>query len=58
MKKVNNKLAMALLRGTIALSGIMTTITIALFTESLTSCVTALLVGALIISLIDESINK
>lgn len=58
MKKVNNKLAMALLRGTIALSGIMTTITIALFTESLTSCVTALLVGALIITLIDESINK
>lgn len=56
MKKINNKLAMALLRGTVALSGIMATITVALFTESLTSCVLALLVGTLVTVAIDEII--
>lgn len=56
MKKMNNKLAMALLRGAVALSGLMATMTIALFTESLSSCVLALLVGALVIVVIDEMI--
>lgn len=58
MKKINNKLAMALLRGVVALSGIMSTITVALFTERLNSCVLALLVGAIIITLVDESIKS
>lgn len=56
MKKINNKLAMVLLRGTVALSGIMATMTVALFTESLNSCVLALLVGALVTVVIDEMI--
>ena len=57
MKKINNKLAMVLLRGAVALSGIMATITVALFTESLNSCALALLVGAITITLVDELIK-
>lgn len=57
MKKVNNKLAMALLRGAVALSGIIATITVALFTENLNSCVLVLLVGAIAITLVDELIK-
>lgn len=58
MKKINNKLAMALLRGAVALSGIMVTMTVVLFTENLKSCVLVLLVGAVAITLVDESISK
>lgn len=57
MKKMNNKLAMALLRGAVALSGLMATMTVALFTESLQSCGLVLLVGAIAITLVDESIK-
>ena len=57
MKKINNKLAMALLRGAVALSGIIATITVAFFTESLHSCGLTLLVGAIIVTLVDESIK-
>ena len=59
MKKINNKLAMALLRGAVALSGLMATIIAALFTESLSSCALILLIGGVAITLADESIiNK
>lgn len=56
MKRINNKLAMALLRGAVALSGIMTTVCVAFFTESLNSCILALLTGASVTVLIDEII--
>ena len=58
MKKVNNKLAMALLRGAVTLSGLMTTMTVALFTESLHSFVLVLLIGAMTITLVEEIIFK
>ena len=58
MKRINNKLAMALLRGAVALSGIMATVCVALFTESLNSCVLTLLVGAIIITLVDELVKN
>lgn len=58
MKKVNDNLAITLLRGVVAVSGIMATMTIALFTESLNSCVLVLLIGAIAITLVDELINK
>ena len=58
MKRINSKLAMALLRGTVAFSGLMATMTVALFTESLHSLVLVLLIGALTITLIDEIIFK
>lgn len=58
MKKVNNKLAMALLRGAVTLSGLMATMTIALFTESLHSFVLVLLIGAMTITLVEEIIFK
>lgn len=53
-----NKLAMALLRGVVALSGLMATMTLALFTESLTSCAWVLLVGTIIVVLVDEYLKS
>ena len=58
MKKVNNNLAMALLRGAVTLSGLMTTMTVALFTESLHSFILVLLIGAMTITLVNEIIFK
>lgn len=58
MKKINNKLAIALLRGVVTLNGFMVTMCVALFMESLNSFVVALLVGALIIVLVDETITN
>ena len=56
MKKINNKLAMALLRGAVALSGIMATMIIVLFTENLKSCMLTLLIGVSTVVLVDEII--
>lgn len=58
MKKVNNKLAMTLLRGVVALSGLMVTGCVALFTESWNSLFIVGLVGITIVVLIDEHIKN
>ena len=58
MKRINNnKLAVILLRGVTALSGLMATMCVALFTESLRSCALTLLIGTIAIILIDEIIK-
>ena len=58
MKKINNKLATVLLRGVVALSGLMATMTLVLFTESLISCAWVLLVGTIIVVLVDEYLKS
>ena len=58
MKKIDNNLVVALLRGVTTLSGLMATMTIALFTESLHSFVLVLLIGAMTTTLINEIIFK
>lgn len=58
MKKIDNNLVVALLRGATTLSGLMATMTVALFTESLPSLILVLLIGAMTITLIDEVIFK
>ena len=58
MKKIDNNLVVALLRGATTLSGLMTTMTVALFTESLHSFVLVLLIGAMTITLVEEIIFK
>ena len=58
MKKIDNNLVVALLRGATILSGLMTTMTVALFTESLHSFVLVLLIGAMTITLVEEIIFK
>lgn len=54
---MSKKLAKALHRVVVTISGIMTTMTVILFTENLKSCMLVLLVGAIVINLIDESIR-
>lgn len=55
MKRINNKsLAMALLRGAVALSGLMATVCFALFTESWNSLFAVSLTGLAITVLLDE----
>jgi hypothetical protein len=59
MKRINNKtLAMALLRGAVALSGLMATMTFALFTESWNSLFAVSLAGLIITVLLDEKIKS
>ena len=58
MKKIDNNLVVALLRGATTLSGLMTSMTVALFTESLHSFVLVLLIGAMTITLVEEIIFK
>jgi len=57
MKQINNNLVVALLRGAATLSGLMATMTVALFTESLHSLILTLLIGAIAITLIDEMLK-
>lgn len=59
MKRITNKsLAMALLRGAVALSGLMATMTFALFTESWNSLFAVSLAGLTITVLLDETIKS
>jgi hypothetical protein len=58
MKKIQNKsLAMALLRGAVALSGLMATMCFALFCESWNSLFAVSLAGLTITVLLDETIK-
>lgn len=57
MKRINNKnLAVALLRGVTALSGLMATVCAAFFTESWNSLFAVILLGVTATVLIDEVI--
>lgn len=58
MKRINKKLAMTILRGVVALSGLMATGCVALFTESWNSLFIVSLVGITIVVLIDEHIKN
>jgi len=59
MKRINNKtLAMALLRGAVALSGLMATACFALFCESWNSLFAVSLAGLTITVLLDETIKS
>ena len=59
MKRITNKsLATALLRGAVALSGLMATMTFALFTESWNSLFAVSLTGLTITVLLDETIKS
>lgn len=58
MKRIQNKsLAMALLRGAVALSGLMATVCVALFMESWNSLFAVSLLGITVVVLIDENIK-
>jgi hypothetical protein len=58
MKRINNKnLAMALLRGAVALSGLMATVCFALFCESWNSCFAVALCGLTVTVLTDENLK-
>ncbi len=58
MKKINSKLASALLRGAVALSGITCTLTVMLFVDSWYGILAVAFVGAGIVSTIDEHIKS
>ena len=59
MKRIQNKsLAMALLRGAVALSGLMATVCVALFTESWNSLFVVCLFGLTVTVLLDETIKS
>lgn len=59
MKRITNKsLAMALLRGAVALSGLMATVCVALFCESWNSMFAVSLAGLTITVLLDETIKS
>lgn len=59
MKRITNKsLAMALLRGAVALSGLMVTVCFALFCESWNSLFAVSLAGLTITVLLDETIKS
>ena len=59
MKRIENKsLAMALLRGAVALSGLMATVCFALFTESWNSLFAVVLIGITATTLFDEYLKR
>lgn len=59
MKRITNKnLAMALLRGAVALSGLMATVCTALFCESWNSLFAVSLAGLAAVVLLDETIKS
>lgn len=58
MKKINSKLASALLRGAVALSGITCTLTVMLFVDSWYGILAIACVGAGIVNLMDEHIKS
>ena len=59
MKRIINKfLAIALLRGAVALSGLMATVTFALFTESWNSCFAVALIGVTATVIMDEHLKR
>jgi len=59
MKRINNKtLAMALLRGAVALSGLMATACFALFCDSWNSLFAVSLTGLAAVVLLDETIKS
>ena len=59
MKRIQNKsLAMALLRGAVALSGLMATVCFALFCESWNSLFAVALIGITATTLFDEYLKR
>lgn len=59
MKRIQNKnLAMALLRGAVALSGLIATVCFALFCESWNSLFAVSLAGITVVVLTDENIKS
>lgn len=57
MKKINNNLVMALLRGAIVLAGCMTTVTAMLFCSTALEMTTVAIIGGFAITLITERVK-